>query len=574
MGDIKYVHVLGHVNERFMLETVRADGGVMFAYHSFEHPEDETQYDTEFLDIRTGEAFKPCDDNVVTKGKGMLKVPDGVEEYDCPEWLADEIRTFIHTYLDISELDERICTYYIMMTWLFGRQNEIPYLCFRGDYSSGKTRALKVVGHLCYHPILTSSVTTAALYYMADMYSPTLLMDEFNLKFSDIDADIVRMLNSGYSADTCAIRIVGEGTKHPETYDVFCPKIIANKMPFEDPALESRCLVIQMRPTSRDDIPASLPRAHEDEIRRLQRMLLKFRFDHYWSADWDASEKMNEPKMRKYPHRLRQIMAGFKGLFDILPDAERELDEYMEMYNKEQLRQRENSTTGMIVYALMRAIEENLGHLRTTQSTFVGQEFGLGDVWITSKRVADIYNESFNQNVSYMKVSSELRALGIVSSNQAKDPYSGKNMRRLLLENSTIADLMERYITPETREELVTVVTVVTAVTEGGVTMCNNFADKIMYTNEDNGGEGNRAPPTVTSVTSVTSVTEDSSADAEQLHDDDEWRDVEDDGCAICGSRINSKHAPWSEVHGGPLCPDCYMKRLNSYKEGLSKGGV
>jgi len=307
------------------------------------------------------------------------------------------------------------------------------------------------------------------------MYSPTLLMDEFNLQFSDIDSEIVRMLNSGYSADTCAIRIVGEGTKHPETYDVFCPKIIANKHPFDDPALESRCLIVDMYPTSREDIPVSLPARYEEEMKALQRKLLKFRFDWYWDLDWDASEKMNEPKMRKYPPRLRQIIAGFKGLFSVLPDAEDEIDRYMESYDREQLRQREASQDGMIVYALMLAIKEEAEWVEANRIAFQGTEVTLDDIWITSKTVADCYTKTYGDMVSNQKVAVRLRGLKIGTEAPARHPIRRKAERRLLLKKEMVNDLVERYLTPESKEEVVTSVTRVTSITGPGVMVCNNF---------------------------------------------------------------------------------------------------
>lgn len=554
VDKVKQERILSRVLPDGMLETIRKGDTVVFAV--YEREKGAAYEIDDFF------PWLPCGDDIVTKRKGMLKVPDGWEEYGTPEELADEVLAFVRRYLDISELDEKICVYYILMTWLFGRQNEIPYLCFRGDYSAGKTRALKIVGMLCYHPILTSSVTTAALYYMADMYAPTLLMDEFNLQFSDNDSEIVRMLNSGYSADTCAIRIVGEGTKHPETYDVFCPKIIANKHPFDDPALESRCLIIDMYPTSRDDIPISLPSGYEDEMKELQRKLLQFRFDWYWALDWDASEKMNEPKMRKYPPRLRQIIAGFKGLFSILPNAEDEIDRYMESYDRQQLRQRESSNDGMIVYSLLLAIKEEETWVEDNKVSLSGDKVSLDDIWITSKTVADCYQRTYGDMISNQKVAVRLRGLKITTEAPAKHPIRNRAERRLLLKIEALQDLSERYLTPESREELVTRVTRVTRVTGPGGVVCNNFARQD-YVNE-------LQDPPLSYACKPCNACNWGENGGVSTNADEETVIFQCEECGKDEELVNIR-----ELNGRELCPECYDKLHVAYLErkGAKVGG-
>lgn len=491
----KYVHRLSHLADGIMYETVISEGSAVFvACRDGEEPVEVDFHGlTEFINDELVYLLPLSDPIVMGKnGKaGMLKVSGPPVAYEDATVLAYMVRDFIHDYLDVSEINEWICTYYVLMTWLFGPQHEIPYLCFRGDYSAGKTRALKTVGHLCYHSILTSSITTAALYYMADMYSPTLLIDEFNLKFSDKDDDIVRMLNSGYSRDTCAIRMVGEGTKRPEAYDVFCPKIIANKTPFEDPALESRCLVIDMLPTERDDIPSSLPGEFFERQVRLRDMLLQFRFDWYWRLDWDASSKMNEPKMRKYPHRLRQVMAGFKGLFECIPWAEGYLDEYMASYNREQLRQRQDSKSGRIVYALLSLAASDL-------KGQYGLETGLEYVYITSSNIAEHYMSLFGEQVSAVQVGKEVRALKI---DVELTRRNGRVIRRLSLKHEALMALQERYILHEEWIYCATEATGATGATEAVGPMGISKSGSVKGVEEG-------APPSVTNRYKCCTVTE------------------------------------------------------------------
>jgi hypothetical protein len=76
----------------------------------------------------------------------------------------------------------------------------------------------------------------------------TLMVDEADLKGSGIEAHIVKILNSGYTRGVAVIRM--NGTKEPEFFQPFGPKVIATRTEFKDAALESRCLDIRMKQAS------------------------------------------------------------------------------------------------------------------------------------------------------------------------------------------------------------------------------------------------------------------------------------------------------------------------------------
>ena len=57
---------------------------------------------------------------------------------------------------------EEIATQYILLTWVYDKFNELPYLRLRGDFGSGKTRALLVIGSICYKPFFASGASTVS----------------------------------------------------------------------------------------------------------------------------------------------------------------------------------------------------------------------------------------------------------------------------------------------------------------------------------------------------------------------------------------------------------------------------
>src|SRR3989454_5152262 len=128
----------------------------------------------------------------------VVLFPSEPLEYDSEEKLIEEIRAFIHRYVDISPLFEQIASYYVLFSWVYDAFNELPYLRLRGDTGSGKTRFLLTVGSLCYKAIFASGASTVSpLFRILDSMRGTLIVDEGDFRFSDEKAELVKILNNG-----------------------------------------------------------------------------------------------------------------------------------------------------------------------------------------------------------------------------------------------------------------------------------------------------------------------------------------------------------------------------------------
>ena len=62
--------------------------------------------------------------------------------------IDSDIVAYLHRYVDLSPLFEHIAAHYILLTWVHDAFNELPYLRFRGEYGTGKTRGLITIGSL------------------------------------------------------------------------------------------------------------------------------------------------------------------------------------------------------------------------------------------------------------------------------------------------------------------------------------------------------------------------------------------------------------------------------------------
>jgi len=235
----------------------------------------------------------------------VVLLPSEPEDYGSETRLLDDIQDFIHRYVDVTPLFEKIASYYVLLSWVYDRFNELPYLRLRGDPGSGKTRFLLTVGSLCYKPIFASGASTVSpLFRILDAFRGTLIIDEGDFRLSDERAEIVKILNNGNAKGFPVLRSEASktGEFNPRAYTVFGPKIVATRGFFEDQALESRCLTEAMGQTGlRDDVPINLPPEHKEEALRLRNKLLLFRFHKLQRAGVreDLVDRTIEPRLNQ-----------------------------------------------------------------------------------------------------------------------------------------------------------------------------------------------------------------------------------------------------------------------------------
>ena len=246
----------------------------------------------------------------------VVLLPSKPEEYEDDEALLAGLQSFIHRYVDVSPLFEKIASYYVLLSWVYDGFNELPYLRARGDYGSGKTRFLLTVGSLCYKPIFASGASTVSpLFRLLEVFRGTLIVDESDFRVSDEKAEVVKILNNGNVRGFPVLRseVSGQGEYNPVAYHVFGPKIVASRGPFDDKALESRFITEELgQKRLRDDIPINLPPEYKAESLRLRNQLLLFRF-----RNLGRCKVMPELVDRSLEPRLNQI---FVPLLSIVSD--------------------------------------------------------------------------------------------------------------------------------------------------------------------------------------------------------------------------------------------------------------
>ena len=342
------------------------------------------------IDIRPGERLVPFSPGNNLLVHEVVLLPSEPAEYGEERELLARIRSFIHRYVDVSALFEELSAYYVLLSWLYDCFYELPYLRVRGDYGSGKTRFLLVVGSLCYKPMFASGAsTTSPLFRIMDAFRGTLILDESDFRLSDERAEIVKILNNGNARGFPVLRTEVNRSKEfdPRAYTVFGPKIVATRGYFEDRALESRCLTEDMgQDQLRADVPLNLDDRYKEEARVLRNQLLLYRLRHYRPSREVASlpERGIEP-------RLRQIFAPFFSLIDNSEARERVL-ELLRSYQRDLVADRSVQLEARILESIKLLLQGGNGRVQVSDITreLVARHSSEFDRQVTAKWVGAV----------------------------------------------------------------------------------------------------------------------------------------------------------------------------------------
>lgn len=351
----------------------------------------------ERIDTSSGEVLVPYspDNNLISTGAVLL--PSEPENAGDEQELVADITAFIRRYVDLSPTFETIATYYVLLTWVYDAFNELPYLRLRGDYGTGKTRALMTIGSICNKPFFASGASTISpIFHTLDAFAGTLVIDEADFRVSDERADIVKILNNGNVRGMPILRTMQNSQRefNPRAFRVFGPKIVATRGEYEDKALESRFLTEVMgRGSLRTDIPINLPDCFRDEALCLRNRLLSYRFAkrHVVGANAELVDLSLEPRMNQVLLPLLSLMSG---------SADQELlRDFAKNMQAERLAERSVSTEAQVLEILCSLID-----VESPKSIPVGE---------ITRHFIDLFGEEHGRPVTNRWMGGRLRAIGL-----------------------------------------------------------------------------------------------------------------------------------------------------------------
>lgn len=363
------------------------------------------------LQLEDGKVIKPIDNNVVREGKLLSS---SAVDYIDEARLLEEIEEFIKYYLDLPHpFYLKLASHYILLTWVYDKLSVVPYLRALGDYGSGKTRFAQVVGSLCYKPLFVAGATSDAfIFRMIELFKGTMVMNELERANTDLQSQLVVILNNGYEKGMFIGRVEGDKKKEPRLFDVYSPKIITTRQKFKDLALESRILSIPMKPTKRRDIPVMLDESFWSGAQDIRNKLLMYRFKNLFMPKLESKEE----KLWRVEPRLRQTLLP---LFTVIQneETEKEFVKYATEFQEQVVSDRSSETDFLVAEKLIDLLENNdrvivkdvtekvnkdLDQKEELTNKAVGQK--IGSFGFKKKRINGVYQVVYNKEVvEYLK---------------------------------------------------------------------------------------------------------------------------------------------------------------------------
>ncbi len=380
--------------------------------------------------IEIGEiTYVPVMDASITEGAILL--PDGVEEYQDTIGLVQDIRNHIRRYVDMTETKgdlksnkkEEFAAWYVLMTWVADRLRTVGYYRFAGDTGTGKSRALDVVGRLCYKPMmLAGAITPAPIYRLIRRFRGTLVLDEADFSDSSEKGEVVTILNCGFEKGRPIVRCSKDDPNTLEILPCFGPKVFATRFTFDDVALEARCITTKMEETERDDILSILDDTFFREEMKLRNKLLLWRFRHYTKVEYNTIRDIDLGKLEP---RMKQTSLPYALMFKDMPDVLERFREFIHSYQEDIIQTRADGEQGRIVYAFFALAAEH------------------GKNYVSSGMITAYVNENFKMDITSQKVGKVIHSLNFDTSTRR---YQGKQQRYINWNSTTMRKLYRRYM--------------------------------------------------------------------------------------------------------------------------------
>lgn len=387
--------------------------------------------------------YLPYPGNTAVIDKNVVLFPERAEDYGTPGQLVNDVRAFIHKYLDIDPFYEKLASYYVLFTWVYDVFENVPYCRALGDYGTGKTRFLQAIGAACYRPMFVSGAATVSpIFRLLHMFRGTLIIDEADFSNSDAEAEIIKILNVGYYKGGVVLR----SEKDPNTDDyfpsvneVYGPKILATRKPFTDRATESRCLTKRMQTRRpRPGIPYTVSGEFWREAAQLRNKLLMYRLRTHRPVQVDQSlaDESVEP-------RLNQITMALKTIVEDTT-MRQEIDTFIRAYNDLLIGERQLTLPAIVLQAVVAIVRSPKTNLLGEDTRDLSMK-GIADKALAI--LADIDNEA---KLSPKRVSQILNEdLGLTK----RGNHSRTNRSMLLCDDEELVALMQRYGIDDPRQQ-------------------------------------------------------------------------------------------------------------------------
>ncbi len=225
-----------------------------------------------FLDRleQDGRVFVPlARDNKILRS---IRLPKGAESYGSVLDLITRLESLISQCIALDEEYVPVLANFVLSTWFVDRFLVAPYLSVVGLPQSGKTTLLRLLSLVCRRSLLVADISTASFYWACARFMATILIDETGTVGNN--RALRHMLRSGTTRDVLAVRT--DADLHS-----YGAKVVSWLEPPDDPALNSRCILIPMFECKSSTLLEIGDPKIQQLAQHLRAQLLRFRLDNF-----------------------------------------------------------------------------------------------------------------------------------------------------------------------------------------------------------------------------------------------------------------------------------------------------
>jgi len=386
--------------------------------------------------------------------ESVIKFPTGIATpngslIELENQLISEVIQLVYDYVELPEQrDYWIVAHYVLLTWVYDKMNTISYLRFRGDTGVGKSRALTVIGGVCYKPLMMSgAVTPAPIYREIRRFRGTVILEEADFSDSSEKGEVVTILNCGMERGRAVLRCSPDDPNIIECLPVYGPKLFATRGAFQDKALEARCNTIIMKEAKRK-VPTLINMAYENRAAELRKKLLLWRFLKLPLVD----PEIEEIELGPVEQRLKQMALPLAIVFHERPGFIDELRASVKITQKNIRTDRAESDDAAVLQTLLTIAladgkewvsSREIG-VRMAAEGYFNKYVKDGDTSVATKRIS-------------VAVSTKIRNLGFSIQEQQR-PHNGKRDRHIIWDQGLVNQLAIKYL-PDAMDEFAELLT-------------------------------------------------------------------------------------------------------------------
>jgi len=205
------------------------------------------------------------------------------------------------------------------------------------------------------------AASSSAIFRIIAAWKGTLVIDEADFKDSEMQADIMKILNQGYEQGDYVLRSEKGGADDNfavQGFDVYGPKVLGTRKRFSDVALENRCLSkhfekksvadIDKGRTAENRVPFALDPEFYARAQAIRNKLLRWRFRRYQHIVVDPRQRIEglvDP-------RLVQISIALLAAADS-EEMRAEVLKYIQAHQNQLVELREASLEAQVARALV-----------------------------------------------------------------------------------------------------------------------------------------------------------------------------------------------------------------------------